>query len=381
MTDTSLPSDTEAPIDAEFEPAEPVSSLGNQRLRPGWRAFGAVSLLFLVSAGLILANYGLIPGLKPRASDTAELQSEFQQMQADLNTRAQSLESLQSSVDGSLAELNRLNSNIQGVSNSVDTLRSNVEALENRLASESQAPAMGSENGSITTVNPLIIDRLEALENAITNFPDGQTSLQGDATRLNSELTTLRSDIETLRSELRAAQTVETEALDASVNSADAALALSAIEAAARRGRPFLSGYQRLITALPNERAVMALAPLAATGAPTLASLNDQFPALESRALDVDADTMGETAGFMRGLFGDSLKVRRDGELSSADLLEAANLALKEGDLEGSIVELEKLPPAPKAVFSEWLESANGRLSLENALEALRLVMIAEARP
>lgn len=381
MTDTSLPSDTEAPIDAEFEPADPASSAGKRRITPGWRAFGAVSLLFLISAGLILANYGLIPGVKPRASNTAKLQAEFQQMQADLNTRAQRLETLHSSVDSSLAELNRLNSNIQGVSNSVDTLRNDLEALESKLASANQAPAISSEGGSITTVNPLVIDRLEALENAITKFPEGQTSLQGDATRLTSELNTLRSDIESLRSELRAAQSVEDEAPGTSVNAADAALALSAIEAAARRGRPFLSGYQRLITALPNERAVMALAPLAATGAPTLTNLSEQFPTLERHALDVDADAIGETAGFMRGLFGDSLKVRRDGELSSADLLEAASLALKEGDLERSVIELEKLAPAPKAVFSEWLESANSRLSLENALEALRLVMIAEARP
>lgn len=374
MTDTGLPSDTEAPIDAEFEPAQPVSTAQKLRMGPGWRAFGLVCLLFLVSAGLILANYGLIPGLKPRGSETEALQARIVKAEADLQARTQSLESLQASVEESLAELNRLNSNIQGVSNAVDSLREDMDALEATPVTSTQAPNPES-------IDPLIISRLEALEASLANSAGEETNSSGETIVLDDQLTILRAEIDALRADLEQAQQAPAPIPEPVTNTAEAALALSSIEAAARRGRPFLSGYQQLAEALPNQRSVAALAPLAATGAPTLASLNDQFPALERRALDADAEAMGEAAGFMRGIFGDSLKVRRDGEVSSADLLDAASLALESGDLANAIAELEKLTPGPKAVFGDWLEKANGRLTLENTLEALRLTMIAKARP
>jgi len=162
---------------------------------------------------------------------------------------------------------------------------------------------------------------------------------------------------------------------------------LSAIEAAARRGRPFQSGYRRMLAAMPDEPTVRALAPLAATGAPTFSDLREQFPPLRHQALDAEASAAGGRTSWMRSVFGDGIIVRREGEASAVTVLEAADAALARGDLSTAIAQIDRLSKIDRLstniqpVFTDWLDNARHRQSLEDALEALRLTMIAKDRP
>ena len=68
MTSSPLPPlpGEEAPIDAEFEPAEEKSAKSRARIGgPGWLAYGVLLLIALASFALAAFGSGLIPGFAP----------------------------------------------------------------------------------------------------------------------------------------------------------------------------------------------------------------------------------------------------------------------------------------------------------------------------
>lgn len=83
----------------------------------------------------------------------------------------------------------------------------------------------------------------------------------------------------------------------------------------------------------------------------------------------------------MRGIFGDGIQIRREGETTNRGTLEAAASSLEAGDLPGAIALIDTLDPDLQAVFTDWRNNADDRHMLEQSLEALRLTMIAEERP
>jgi len=238
------------------------------------------------------------------------------------------------------------------------------------------------ENGDpvIAEVNPIILSRLEAVETAVARLVEASSAQapDQDPAPVTDDVIALRADIEALREYILDAEQAETAP---STDTQAAALAISAIEAAARRGRPFLSAYQDLLDAMPDNTAAQSLAPLAVSGAPTMAELRVQFAPIRRRALDADAEAAGNGSGLLRSLFGDGVKVRRDGEMNAGDVLDDAEAALAENDLARAIRLIEGLSEPVQTVFTDWLDSARRRESLETALEALRLSMIAKDRP
>ncbi len=166
------------------------------------------------------------------------------------------------------------------------------------------------------------------------------------------------------------------------LDAAGAALAASAISQAAQGPSPFageLTAYQR---ALPGSPAALALAPLAAQGAPTRA-------ALAARLSDIAGDiaTAARTPGRGASLASQLLyaisrvvTIRRV-DASGAGPDAALALAVRkaaDGDLEGSIVALDTLPPAAQAPLKSWREAALRRIAIDREVEALRAEALAD---
>jgi len=261
-------------------------------------------------------------------------------------------------------------------------LQSDLEVLSEQL--NAFALASSGEDG-ITQPNETVQDvltRLEAIEAALAERAAAEEAAEADpveAPDLTEEIAALRAELEAIKAVQDAAPlTVEAED---GTDAAAAALALSAIESAARRGRPFLSAHQQLQAALPGISAVDTLGPLSISGAPTLSDLRVRFTPLKREALDTEAREVGEGSSWMRSIFGDGVKVRRSGEQNAVDVLDDAEAALAEGDLSRAIRNVERLSEPVQGVFTDWLDSARKRESLEAALESLRLTMIAENRP
>lgn len=380
MTTSPLPPmpGEEAPIDAEFEPAEENSATSGRRTGgPGWLAYGVVLLIALASFALAAVGSGLVPGFAPGSDNLDELRSEIASQattsaaqKTELNSLAGGITTLTSRADSLQADRTRTVTELRALRSKIETLQADVSALQRaRVASLGETP----EEPVVTNEAP--IPDLSAIESRLTALEDALVTQVGD---YETQLESLKLRVAELETQASAEGLT---AATSSNNRTEAALALSAIEAAARRGRPFLSAYQRLETAMPGNAAVQNLAPVSTKAVPTLSDLRDRFPALMDAALDLEADTQSSTAGWMRTLFGDGIQVRQKDAVTARDYLDAAKAALDAGDLANALEQIRTLDSNLQPVFTDWLQDAGDRHQLEETLEALRLTMIAEERP
>ena len=378
MSTSSLPpsSGDDLPIDAEFEPAEPKSSKSKSKTGgPGWLAIGLVGGLALTSLIVSAASAGWIPGYKPGANQFASLETQVSNLAntgATQQTQAQDLASqvtdLSARADSLRADRTRTVTDLRALRDEIEALQADVSALQRaRVASLADTPAEPSTSDSAPDLSA-VEARLSALEDAlVTQLGTYETSLDSLKLRV---------------AELEDKASAEGLTAAATSNSrTEAALALSAIEAAARRGRPFIAAYEKLETAMPGNSAVQNLAPLATKAVPTVSDLKATYPGLVDRALDLEAQTTPGNSGWMRSLFGDGIQVRRADAVTARDHLLLAETALEAGELSETIEHIGAVDSNLQPVFTDWVQTAQDRHMLEETLEALRLTMIAEERP
>nr|WP_070960428.1 hypothetical protein [Hyphomonas sp. Mor2] len=376
MTSSALPPETgdEAPIDAEFEPAPsaPQSDKASGR-GPGWAAFGGLGLIALVSLILAAAGAGLIPGLAPGTSKVAALETRLSELETartasndQATEQAAEISALKGRADSLRADRTRSVTDLRALRDEIDEIQTDLAALQRArvatLADEGTSDGTGSSNLAALET------RISALEDALVSQLDGY----------NLALDLMKTRVDALEEKAGAEGLTATAATNSRT---EAALALSAIEAAARRGRPFLSAHQRLQAAMPGNEAVSALAPVAPKAIPTLTELTADLPQLIDAALDQEAESSTGGSGWMRSLFGDGIQVRRDGATTTRDHLSLASAALDSGELAETIEHIRAIDADLQPVFTDWLQNAQDRHLLEETLEALRLTMIAEERP
>jgi len=408
MSDPVLPPPSdEAPIDAEFEPAPKRKAKPEKKSGPGWFSFLLLGGVSFGALALSVLSSGVMSGTDTKDAMAADIE----RLKVDAQTASEDRASLRRITGRTDENSTALRAELEALQTDLNTLEETLNALEADLMSDESepdadaapAPVIGSQSFNMA---PLLA-RIEGLEAMVAALPadagidpNEDTSLTPtetpttppvDVTEIETELGALRTDIETLRDEVTTLRTDLTDLMEAQQTAADAeidaatgasaAVALSAIEAAARRGQPFQMAYQTLVETAPDMRGVKALAPLASTGAPQLSDLRDGFIPLKREALKVDAQSKGSTASVLQSLFGDGLKVRRPGDADTASVLETAQTALVTGDIDAALSAIDTLPQNIQAVFTDWRDDAQNRLTLEDSLDTLRLAMIAKDRP
>lgn len=290
-----------------------------------------------------------------------------------------------------------------------------LKSLEDRLAgAETRLENMvGSIDDATTAANEQTAGLLLDLREDVDALKAVRTDELGDAIAENTkDLETLRSDMRALAEasaddgdqagqnerltrwveELRA-QDAETRTLIARGRDGQtAAFSMLSIEAAARDGRSFQSAFARLDEALPRNRSVAKLKPLAAKGAPTIALLQKRFDTARAAAAEMKTEPQSEAMaeikdaqdgwGWVRSALGDAVVVRRSNSASPEDdadfvtAMETAQAALTARDLETAIATVKALDGPRKDVFSDWLAGADNRLTLEQGLDELRLTLM-----
>ena len=163
-------------------------------------------------------------------------------------------------------------------------------------------------------------------------------------------------------------------AAEAASQTADMARAVSAIEAASRKGGGFAPELRMLRSQLPDDSSVRQLASISAEGAPTVAELQASFDVARLKAEAAIPDTSEEGLSWLNRAFGDAVSVRRlDGGDSEPDaILAKASEALAIGDLEETVEMISRLEGEPARAMADWTAQANRRITLEAALEALQ---------
>ncbi|MCR9079424.1 MAG: hypothetical protein NXH78_10025 [Hyphomonadaceae bacterium] len=378
MTSSSLPPDSgdDLPIDAEFEPAAPKSGAdASPGKGPGWAAFGGLGLIALAGFVLAAASAGLIPGFQPGAGKVSDLETRIDAFEAaqsgtadQATNQAAEIAALKGRADSLRADRTRTVTDMRALRDEIDAIQADLAALQRaRVATLAEEASDGDSPGTSASLAALET-RIAALEDALVSQLDGY----------NLALDLLKSRLDALE-EKAGSETLTATA--ANNNRTESALALSAIEAAARRGRPFLSAHQRLAAAMPGNDAVASLASVASKAVPTRSDLTAALPPLIDEALDREAQSASGGSGWMRSVFGDGIQVRRKDAVTTRDHLDLARTALDGGELAETIEHIRAIDADLQPVFTDWVQNAEDRHLLEETLEALRLTMIAEERP
>lgn len=194
----------------------------------------------------------------------------------------------------------------------------------------------------------------------------GLQSRIGDANlaAMADQVARLQADTDTIRKQSESAALA-----------ARAAFAVAAAAEAARASGPFEQAYATLETILPGDPNIVALAPLARTGAPSRQELKDQFSA-QREAIVRAARISAAGAGFwgrVQAFFAQFVTVERTGEGDTpVGMVERAAGRLQSDDVAGAVAELSRLTGPAAQVAGPWIERARARLEIDARLAAIR---------
>ncbi|MEM7766058.1 MAG: hypothetical protein AAF253_01055 [Pseudomonadota bacterium] len=377
------PADSE-PIDAEFRSADPVppGDGGGGARGPGWT--GAIALAVLAAIGGSVG--GTLGGrllAAPRATDAVGAgptgQAAILAETAALGARIDAADARAIESAETVATLRETLATLEADLDKVDR----IATFDRRLAAlETANEAAGEDAGPTELALSALTGRLDTVETELTALRRATDALAAatdglDADALNARLADLDTQL-AMQSEAAAAGAQA--GTDAAAN-AGLALALADIARAAASGDPFPGAQADLAAAMPDDAAVLSLAPIAADGAATVDELARQFSALCGDALAADPAEPEGGLGVAQRLFGDQIKVRREGEVSVADQLGAAGAALDSGDLPAALDAIDPLPAEVQVPLEPWREAAAERLALETALDSLRRTLATGPQP
>ena len=158
---------------------------------------------------------------------------------------------------------------------------------------------------------------------------------------------------------------------------AGAALATASLVQAAQASKPFSGELAAVAALLPPDADINALRAIAVTGAPTRAALATEYgDAAAKAAVAARAPSQGESlaARAARALAA-IVTIRRvdhvKGDSPDAVLARAETMT-DEGDLEGAVKELSRLPPRGRDAITAWRTRAQMRIDVDRHVATIR---------
>ncbi len=331
MTDTET-SELEAPPVMTSEPVRPAADPAR---RPGWVApiLGGV-----IAAGL---GYGLaqyVPGGWP-IQDTSVLQAALTAQQAETESLKSQIAELEARpVAGPDSDLEaRLAALADQAAPDLAPLQQQIAALEQRLTSIEAMPVSGAAPSAAA-----IAAQKAAADAVLKQAEDTAAQIKADA--------------------------------EATAKASEARAALGRVQAALDSG----SAYASALPALGDVPAV--LLENAETGVPTLAALQDAFPAAARAALEAALRAnMGESwsdrvANFLRTQTGARSLTPHEGNDPDA-ILSRAEAALAAGDIPAVLTEIAALPPEAQSALTDWQALVQKRQAAVAAVAGLAAAM------
>jgi uroporphyrinogen-III synthase len=279
-------------------------------------------------------------------------------------------------------------------------------APSDQLETRVQANADHAARLSVT------LDQLTGVEGQLTDLTERVAALEADLAALpraegldpavvedlRAELAATRSD---LRDEIAQTESAVTAAFEESradvaragggaretAKGAALLFAVGQLRGAAAGEAPFeteLAAIDALAAGAPEASLhITSLTPIAATGAPTLATLEADFPAAADAILGdgddtADAGWWQKTYAAVTGL----VKVRRvGGDISGDDpdsVLARAEVLLGHGDIIGAVGLVESLDAARTAA-ADWIDGAKARAAITAGLDGLTEIALLRA--
>jgi hypothetical protein len=317
---SAFSSQTPTPEDEPAAPAHASTTNTSSLLAAGI----AGGLIALIAAGS-MQYAGIMPGMGSGNSDNVAALS------AEVASLKQSIVKEQPVPDTSALEarLTQLENAQQNPSATVDP--ATISDLQTKLASANQ------------TIEQLKSD----VTGRIQSLTSGQTDLSDKLTTIQTKLDKPRDDIEVAR-----------------------AIAASALKTAADRGGPFLAELRTLGSIAPEDPAVKALEPYAATGTASRAELLQRFSGVADTILST-INQPAESANIGERLMASAMsiiKVRPVGNVAGDDpsaIVARIEDKIRNGDLKGASAEWETLPEAGRTVSASFKKALDARIAVE----------------
>jgi hypothetical protein len=316
------------PIDVDFEPAERGHAQGGVGV-------GASVLLAIIAAGVGAAGGAVAPRL-PQVR--AALDRSFPATQPETQTA--------SAAATSTAIAQRVAA---------------LEAIVNAPLQDSSGTPITPGGNTAARVFALQAG-LRDVETRLSRIPSSDQVAQ------------LVTEVRGLQEQLPA---VAEQARTASI-AARAAFAVAAASDASNHSGPFEESFASLQALLPQDPNVLALAPLARTGAPTHDELRHRFDGLDVEIVRAAREAQAGSGfwGRIQAMLAQWIIIRRVGEGDTpSGAVERASQRLAADDLAGAIEQLNALSGAPRRVAQPWMNDAQRRLEIDRRLAAIRTTL------
>ena len=346
----------------------------------------------LLAAGIGWGAHALLTsqGETVEPARVAALEAEVESLRGREPVDLTPLEGSVGDVDAQVSDLTaRLDALEQGIGtpggeliaplrNDLDTLRGELSPLDEEVTGV--ADGLGDLADRVTAADEAVAalrSDLDALRSDFEGVPGDIASLSDRIGPLEEATSTAQQSFETLRTDLTdrmSSLEEQVAAMTETARDAEAEAEALAREAARNQLRVALEtggvGYAEQLDVLggevPND-----LASNAEGGVPRLTTLQADFPPLARAALREARQAAPGGTGF-RALLQSATNARslepRDGDDPDA-VLSRAEAALREGDLETTLSEIQTLPTDAQAELGDWLTRARARLQAQRALD------------
>ena len=271
---------------------------------------------------------------------------------------------------------------VQSIMTKLETDGVKFEALNGSLLSMTNLPeAVDDLKARVESIEMLATD-LSQLVAKLEKRPIPATLSSEVITAYNSEVNKL---IETMADQRKEVETLLGEATAEKAQASKVArrtkviLTFNAIQTAFNRGESFATELEEF-SKLTNAQIPADLQKIASEGVWRLEKLTDSFP--EKARAAIAADRSGENydgtiqslLGFLKSQVQARSMTPKEG--TDADsVLSRAEAALRDGQLDKAVEELQALQPPAKEAMAEWEAEAQQRLNLVRALNSLSVVV------
>ncbi len=288
-----------------------------------------------------------------------------QEAKASIDAQSQQIANLEAGLGEAqkaigIIDLNPIMSSVAGVEDTLSGLTDNVTALDASIAG--------------------LDSRITAIEKAPVAEavgPEAIAAYERELEELRLAITAQKQAVEEQKAEIQA---MAEKALAANANAEEQATiassrnALAELIALAQAGKPY--GEPLLLLTANGVEVPTALSAAAADGVPTITALASEFPDLARDALSVARRAApaeeggGGLATFLSNQLGARSVTPREGNDPDA-VLSRAEAAVKAGDLDTALSELQALPAEAQAVLADWVSRANSRKDALAAAQSL----------
>ena len=282
-----------------------------------------------------------------------------------------------------------LNTKVVVLEQSLDELKARLTAIDElvlrqsgneRKLKELQSEVRSAARNLTSTVDPALLERIDALENSMSKTAVvARSSRAFDRQELDDRIAALVARINEQEEEAAAIK----RALRASSSSDVLALAIGQLRDSLSRARPFEAEIATLKRLASDKADILtAIAPLEAIsvkGVPSRSELLSRLPAVVDATVAAirttdQGDWIDRTISKLRGF----VIVRRvDGKGGGTDaILARAEAAADRDDLSAAGLEISKLNINSDGEINAWLDNARARLTMEEAQTTLNRIVL-----